>query len=173
MHCESWSITTSPSSASAANVRSWAFPDPRCITGLRRSWHQHYGSWPGRIDALYLEDLFSGSRQMVDYLAREGIPISRDRVQNLMRRIGLRAIYQKPRTTVPGKSSERFPCLWMSARSRLRIRSGPSISPPSRCSRDSSTWWQSFICSRETSSAGSSRTTLTRSSVWMAWRWET
>jgi putative transposase len=48
---------------------------------------------------------------MVDYLAREGIPISRDRVRTLMRRIGLRAIYQKPRTTVPGDPSERFPCL--------------------------------------------------------------
>jgi len=28
-----------------------------------------------------------------------------------MRRMGLRAIYQKPRTTVPGVPSERFPCL--------------------------------------------------------------
>ena len=32
-----------------------------------------------RIDALYLEDPCSGSRRMVAYLAREGIPISRDR----------------------------------------------------------------------------------------------
>jgi len=64
-----------------------------------------------RIDALYLEDPCSGSRRMVDYLARERIPISRDRVRNLMRRMGLRAIYQKPRTTVPGSPSERFPCL--------------------------------------------------------------
>ena len=65
----------------------------------------------GRINALYLEDPCSGSRRMVDYLAREGIPISRDRVRNLMRRMGLRAIYQKPRTTVQGNPSERFPCL--------------------------------------------------------------
>jgi putative transposase len=48
---------------------------------------------------------------MVDYLAREGIPISRDRVQHLTRRMGLRSRYQKPRTTVPGEPSERFPCL--------------------------------------------------------------
>jgi putative transposase len=64
-----------------------------------------------RIDALYLEDPCSGSRRMVGYLARDGIPISRDRVRNLMRRMGLRAIYQKPRTTVPGDPAERFPCL--------------------------------------------------------------
>jgi len=48
---------------------------------------------------------------MVDYLAREGIPISRDRVRNLMQRMDLRAIYQKPRTTAPGDPSERHPCL--------------------------------------------------------------
>jgi putative transposase len=64
-----------------------------------------------RIDGLYLEDPCSGSRRIVEYLAREGIPISRDRVRNLMRRMGLRAIYQKPRTTVPGEPAERFPCL--------------------------------------------------------------
>jgi len=62
-----------------------------------------------RIDALYLEDPCSGSRRMVAYLAREGIPISRDRVRYLMRRMGLRATYQKPRTTVPGDPSVRFP----------------------------------------------------------------
>jgi len=64
-----------------------------------------------RIDALYREDPCSGSRRIVKYLAREGIPISRDRVRNLMRRMGLRAMYQKPRTTIPGNPSERFPCL--------------------------------------------------------------
>ena len=64
-----------------------------------------------RIDALYLEDPCRGSRRMVDYLAREGIPISHDRARNLMRRMGLRAIYRKPRTTIPGEPAERFPCL--------------------------------------------------------------
>ncbi|MFZ9974991.1 MAG: IS3 family transposase [Vulcanococcus sp.] len=64
-----------------------------------------------RIDALYLDDPCSGSRRMVEYLAREGIPISRDRVRHLMRRMGLRAIYQKPRTTVRGNPSLLFPCL--------------------------------------------------------------
>ena len=64
-----------------------------------------------RIDALYLEDPSGGSRRLVEYLAREGIPISRDWVRNLMLRMGLRAIYQNSRTTVPGEPSERFPCL--------------------------------------------------------------
>jgi putative transposase len=67
-----------------------------------------------RIDAHYLEDPCSGSRRMVGYLARDGIPISRDRVRNLMRRMGLHAIYQKPRTTVPGGiHPSAFPASWM------------------------------------------------------------
>jgi putative transposase len=64
-----------------------------------------------RIDALDLEDPCSGSRRIVNDLARDGIPISRDRVRNVMRRIGLRVIYQKPRNTIPGDPSKRFPCL--------------------------------------------------------------
>jgi putative transposase len=65
-----------------------------------------------RLDALYMEDPCSSSRRMVDYLANEGIPIGRDRIRHLMRRKGLRAISQKPRTTIPGQRSERFPCLF-------------------------------------------------------------
>ncbi len=64
-----------------------------------------------KIDALDLEDPCSGSRRMVDDLAKDGIPISRDRVRNFMHRMGLQAIDQKPRTTVPGDPSLRFPCL--------------------------------------------------------------
>jgi len=64
-----------------------------------------------RIDVLYLEDPCSGSLRVVDYLARDRIPISRDRVRNLMRRRGLRAVYQKPRTTVSSHPSERLTCL--------------------------------------------------------------
>jgi putative transposase len=64
-----------------------------------------------KIDAIYLEVPCRGSRRMVDYLARDGIPISRDRVRNLMRCRGLRAIYPKTRTTIPGVPAKRFPCL--------------------------------------------------------------
>ena len=71
------------------------------LLGIPLSTH-YYKPTPGReltqdvmakINALYLEDLCSGSRGMVDYLAREDIPISRDRVRNLMRRMGLWVIY--------------------------------------------------------------------------------
>jgi len=67
------------------------------LLGLPRSTHD-YRPTPvrestlrimARIDALDLDDPCSGSRRMVEYLAREGIPISRDRVRKLMRRQGL------------------------------------------------------------------------------------
>lgn len=64
-----------------------------------------------RIDAIYLEDPSSGSPRIVHYLARDGSPIRRDRVRSLLHRRGLRAIYQKPRKTIQGSLSERFPCL--------------------------------------------------------------
>ena len=65
------------------------------LLGLPRATH-YYRPTPvrastlrimARIDALYLEDPCSGSRRLVEYLAREGIPISRDRLRNLMRRM--------------------------------------------------------------------------------------
>ena len=63
------------------------------------------------ITELYLDNPCNGRRRMVAYLTRAGIPMSRDRVRNLMPSMGLRAMYQKPRTTVPSDPSKRFDCL--------------------------------------------------------------
>ena len=54
-----------------------------------------------RIDELYLQYPFYGSRQMVRHLAREGVAVGRHRVRRLMRLLGLEAIYRKPHTSVP------------------------------------------------------------------------
>jgi len=124
-----------------------------------------------RIDALFLEDPCCGSRRMVDYLAREGIPISRDRVRNLMRRMGLRAIYQKPRTTIAGEPSERFLCLVEFNEIKALDQVWATDITYIRCAKASSIWWLWLISSPGTYSVGSSRTALTRSSVWMPWRW--
>jgi len=120
-----------------------------------------------RIDALYLEDPCSGSHRMVDYLARDVIPISRGRVRNLMRRMSLRAIYQKPRTTVPGEPSERFPCLVDLKQVSRVIQAWASYIP---LQKGSSTWWRSWIASPDMCSAGGCPTASTQSSVWMPWR---
>ena len=61
------------------------------------------------IDTFALEDRCSGSSRMVGYLGKDGIPISRDRMGNLLQRSGLRAIFHKPRSTVPRNPSEQIP----------------------------------------------------------------
>lgn len=57
------------------------------------------------INALYLEDLCSGRHRMVEYLARKAIPISRDRVRNLLQCVVGYATYRETRTTVRGEQS--------------------------------------------------------------------
>ena len=51
------------------------------------------------MDPQYLETPFYGSRQMKAWLERQGKRINRKRVQWLKRAMGLRAIYQRPRTS--------------------------------------------------------------------------
>ena len=52
------------------------------------------------LDRQYLETPFYSSRRMRASLERQGMPVSRKRVQRLMRVMGLRAIYRQPRTSV-------------------------------------------------------------------------
>jgi len=56
-----------------------------------------------RIDEMHLKRPFYGSRRIRDWLQDEGHDINRKRVQRLMRQMGIRALYQKPRTSKPGK----------------------------------------------------------------------
>jgi putative transposase len=51
------------------------------------------------IDEQYLKEPCSGSRSMRNFLRRSGYKINRKRVQRLMRRMGLEAIYPKPNTS--------------------------------------------------------------------------
>ena len=53
-----------------------------------------------RIDWQYLVTPFYGPRYMEVWLNREGHPVSRKRVQRLMRTMGLTAIYRRPRGPV-------------------------------------------------------------------------
>ena len=52
-----------------------------------------------RIDELHLEHPFAGSRMLRDLLQREGFEVGRKHVTTLMRRMGIEALYQKPRTS--------------------------------------------------------------------------
>jgi putative transposase len=64
-----------------------------------------------RIDELYLQYPFYGSRQMSRHLRREGIVAGRHRVRRLMRLMGLEAIYQAPRTSEPHPEHRVYPYL--------------------------------------------------------------
>lgn len=52
------------------------------------------------LDAQFLETPWYGSRQMTRHLRRHGHAVGRKRVRRLMARMGLSAIYQRPKTTV-------------------------------------------------------------------------
>ena len=64
-----------------------------------------------RIDELFLELPFFGSRQMRNLLRDEGHLIGRNRVRRLMRKMGLMAVYQKPKTSQPHPQHKTYPYL--------------------------------------------------------------
>ncbi len=63
------------------------------------------------IDAQFLETSYYGLRQMTWHLRRLEHEVGRKRVRRLMAIMGLRAIYQKPRTTVPHPEHRKYPYL--------------------------------------------------------------
>ncbi len=62
-----------------------------------------------RIDELYLEHLTLGSRKMSILLKEHGYHVCRSRVQRLMRLMGIRAIYAKPKTSRPHPENIVYP----------------------------------------------------------------
>ena len=63
------------------------------------------------MDQQYLSTPFYGSRRMRVWLGRQGHTVNRKRVQRLMRTMGLRAIYRRPRTSKPGPGHKVYPYL--------------------------------------------------------------
>ena len=64
-----------------------------------------------RLDRLHLEFPFAGSRMLGGLLAAEGCKIGRRHVKTLMRRMGIEALYRRPRTTKPEPGHKNFPYL--------------------------------------------------------------
>ena len=63
------------------------------------------------IDEQFLATPFYGSRQMTRHLQRQGYVVGRHRVRRLMCKMGLCAIYQKPRTSDPHPEHRVYPYL--------------------------------------------------------------
>ena len=61
------------------------------------------------IDAIHLQYPFYGTRRVRDELQTRDWTVNRKRVQRLMRRMGLAALYPKPRTSIPGTGHTIYP----------------------------------------------------------------
>jgi putative transposase len=64
-----------------------------------------------RIDGLHLDYPFAGSRMLCGMLRSEGIAIGRRHMRTLMRRMGIAALYRRPRTTKPEPGHKIYPYL--------------------------------------------------------------
>ena len=64
-----------------------------------------------RMDRLHMEWPFAGARMLRDLLRQEGFTVGRKHVATLMRRMGLEALYQKPRTTQRQPAHQVYPYL--------------------------------------------------------------
>ena len=64
-----------------------------------------------RIDELHLAQPFYGARRLAKQLCREGFEVGRDHVTTLMRRMGLEALYRRPRTSRPAREAFIYPYL--------------------------------------------------------------
>jgi hypothetical protein len=64
-----------------------------------------------RLDRQHLEFPFAGARMLRGMLAAEGCKIGRRHVKTLMRRMGIEALYRRPRTTKPEPGHKVYPYL--------------------------------------------------------------
>ena len=64
-----------------------------------------------RIDELHLDYPFAGSRMLQGLLLGEGYQVGRVKVRNLMKRMGIEAIYRRPNTSKPAPGHKIYPYL--------------------------------------------------------------
>jgi len=64
-----------------------------------------------RIDELHLEHPFYGARRLTKQLERDGFDVGRVHVTTLMRRMGIEALYRRPRTSIPARDAKIYPYL--------------------------------------------------------------
>ena len=63
------------------------------------------------IDEIHLRYPFYGSRRIRDELLDNGFHVSRDRVRTLMKKMGVEALYRKPRLSTPHPGHKVYPYL--------------------------------------------------------------
>ena len=85
-------------------ARSTAYYQPRPVSDTALAFMR-------RIDELHLQYPFAGARMLRDLLRQEGYAIGRRQVVTLMRRMGITAIYRKPRTSQRHPAHRIYPYL--------------------------------------------------------------
>ena len=89
------------------------------LVSIARSTHYYTGKGESAlnlelmrvIDEQYLLTPWYGSRQLARHLRRQGYAVDRERVRRLMRKMGLTAIYRKPKTSKPDTGHRIYPYL--------------------------------------------------------------
>jgi putative transposase len=64
-----------------------------------------------RLDELHLDAPFYGARKLAAVLRREGHAVARRHIGTLMRRMGIEAMYRRPRTSIPARGAAIYPYL--------------------------------------------------------------
>ena len=64
-----------------------------------------------RIDELHLDHPFAGSRMLQGLLKAEGYEVGRLHVSTLMKKMGIAALYRRPKTTEPAPGHKVYPYL--------------------------------------------------------------
>lgn len=69
-----------------------------------------------RIDELHMDYPFAGSRMMQGLLKQEGFAVGRKHVATLMKKMGVEALYRRPRTSKPEPGHKIYPYLLRQAK---------------------------------------------------------
>jgi putative transposase len=87
-----------------------------------------------RLDELHLEHPCFGSRRLVVLLRRDGFDVGRQHVRTLMRRMGIEAIYRKPRTSLANQAHRVYPYLTFTLNQSNQLSNTPPAPKPApRC----------------------------------------
>jgi putative transposase len=84
------------------------------------------------LDRLHLEFPFAGSRMLRGLLVAEGCKIGRRHVKTLMQRMGIEALYRRPRTTKPEPGHKIYPTASRRYSTPTRARSSLAKPSPAR-----------------------------------------
>ena len=110
-----------------------------------------------RIDEVYTQSPFYGSRKIAAQLQREGMGMNRKTVARYMREMGIAAIYPGPNLSKRNQKEGVYPYATRATSPALTpIIFGASISRIFAYKLAGCTWWRSWIGTLATSSVGNS-----------------